>query len=61
MASWDNFKKIYQRTYLYKGCYKSNLLTKNCACKYYLKLVYCSHLLALQELFKKKDQFINKE
>ncbi|CAF0790904.1 unnamed protein product [Brachionus calyciflorus] len=29
MASWENFKKIYERTYLYKDCYKTNYLTKN--------------------------------
>lgn len=60
MACKKNFKKIYTKTYLYKNCYKVDLKSKNCSCKFFIKLGYCCHLLALKELFKTKDQFVNK-
>jgi hypothetical protein len=60
MACWANYKKLYNSTFMYKNIYKVELKSKNCSCKYFMKLGYCAHLLGLEELYKKKNEFVNK-
>ena len=59
MADWDNFTRVGKRMYEYLSFYSIDIKASECNCKYFVKLGYCAHLLALKALLK-NDQFVNK-
>ncbi|CAF0708035.1 unnamed protein product [Brachionus calyciflorus] len=59
VSKWENFSQISKYIYEYKGYYSLNSKNFDCDCKYYLKWGYCSHQLALRNLFNEKE-FVNK-
>ncbi|RNA35542.1 hypothetical protein BpHYR1_031608 [Brachionus plicatilis] len=59
MANWKNFNRLDKYLYCFNGFYKLNIVRMTCNCKYFVKLAYCSHLLALKILLS-NDKFVKK-